>query len=187
MSGKINVIAIVKGHFKTFVDVDGAPLAWDYFTFIGVPIICSVLSLLAGFKLDKDAVSLLVNFGAIFTALLLSVLVLVYDQESKLDDRQEFARLNNLAPDLQYLSKKELLGQLYFNISFSVVYSLALVAICFLYSVAGGVGKSHPSAADCLSYVNLGLTSVAVFLSVSSILVVVMIVKRMHTLLVVGR
>ena len=85
MSSKINIWSIVSGHIMTLKDSSSGRVSFlDYVTFYGVPFAVAVLFSIFGIKVTSDANSLLVNFGAIFTALLLSVLVLVYDQGEKL-------------------------------------------------------------------------------------------------------
>ncbi|MDT1888187.1 hypothetical protein FPK60_23265, partial [Acinetobacter baumannii] len=82
---------------------------------------------------NKEIISLLVNLGSIFSALLLSVLVLVFDQEQKLEDRKEIAEEKGKAVDPLFPTKKTLLEELYYNISYSVFCSIALVSLCLLY------------------------------------------------------
>lgn len=127
MSSKINIKGIITGHFNTLRDNQGRRSIADLLTFVILPVGFAITSLLVGFNLNKDLSSLLVNFGSIFTALLLSVLVLVYDQESKLEEKK--------AKDAFYEDKKQLLHQLYYNISYSILCSMALVLFCFVHSL----------------------------------------------------
>ncbi|EBM5231410.1 hypothetical protein D0759_23960 [Salmonella enterica] len=78
MSNKINILCIVKAHFNTLKDISKKGISkLDITTFIILPISLSLFSAYKNFNLNKDLDSLLVNFGAIFTALLLSVIVLI--------------------------------------------------------------------------------------------------------------
>jgi hypothetical protein len=89
MSSKLNVFDIISGHISTLKSADSDRLnKVDILTFFGIPLLFSILGISKDFDLDTDLTSLLVNFGSIFTALLLSVLVLIYDQENKLDDKK---------------------------------------------------------------------------------------------------
>jgi len=91
MSSKINVIEIIKGHFNTLrISDHGALNKIDMLTFYIIPILIAVIGIWNDFSLDNNLRALLINFGSIFTALLLSVLVLVlvFDQETKLDDKK---------------------------------------------------------------------------------------------------
>ncbi len=122
---------------------------------------------------------MLVNFGAIFTALLLSVLVLIYDQESKLESKK--------GVDPLYESKKKLLSQLYYNICFSILSSIVLVALCFVHSVVYrmkydlGIGDSVFQ----FSYAKYVVTPLVIFVTANLLLTIVMIVKRMHAMLTI--
>lgn len=179
MSSKVNVTDILLGHIGTLSDPAGKRSIGDYVTFFLVPILVAGLGMLAGYNLNKDVSSMLVNFGAIFTALLLSVLVLVYDQESKLESKKGAEPL--------YESKKKLLSQLYFNICFSILSSIVLVALCFVHSVifrlkhdfGFGGGIFH------FSYAQHIITPLVIFVTANLLLTIVMIVKRMHAMLTI--
>ncbi|TOR22870.1 hypothetical protein CGG78_23835, partial [Vibrio parahaemolyticus] len=72
MSSKINVCNIIFGHLNTLKDASSSKVSLvDVFTFFIVPLLFGILVFLSGFKLNDSLISLLVNFGAIFTALLL--------------------------------------------------------------------------------------------------------------------
>ncbi|MBH3371903.1 MULTISPECIES: hypothetical protein [Pseudomonas] len=184
MSSKIDIKEIVLGHLGTLSRVDGEWSWHDFVTFCCVPAIFAFGSLAAVFSLNKDIASLLVNFGAIFTALLLSVLVLVYDQESKLDDKKQRDVDLQRPVDPFYNAKKRLLDELYFNISYSILASLVLIAICFGFSIADSFSDSK-SASLSVSLVlsKFVFTPLAVFVTVNLLLTIVMIVKRLHSLL----
>lgn len=184
MSSKVNIKDIVLGHFATLRNTDGRFSIMDFVTFCFVPVLVGALCVSAGFNLNDDIASLLVNFGAIFTALLLSVLVLVYDQESKLDDRQVGSVEAGRAPDEFYNAKKRLLDELYLNISYSILCSLILIASCFAFSVADSfVVKDAAAPTVGLFLSKVIFTPVAVIISVNLLLTIVMIVKRLHSLL----
>jgi hypothetical protein len=179
MSSKINVKDIVLGHIATLSDPSGKRSVADYFTFFFVPGLVCILGLLAGYNLNKDVSSMLVNFGAIFTALLLSVLVLVHDQESKL------SLAAKVDPLLQ--PKKILLGQLYYNICFSILSSIVLVALCFIHSVI--IRLSFEFMVDGrvmhFSVAAFVVTPAIIFVTANLLLTIIMIVKRMHAMLTI--
>lgn len=184
MSSKIDVKEIVLGHFGTLSKVEGGWSWYDFLTFCCVPVLFGAGSLAAAFSLNKDIASLLVNFGAIFTALLLSVLVLVYDQESKLDDKKQRDEELRRPSDVFYHAKKRLLDELYFNISYSILSSLVLIAICFGFSIADSfvdLKATSVSLPQVLS--KLLFTPLAVMVTVNLLLTIIMIVKRLHSLL----
>lgn len=179
MSSKINVTDILLGHIATLSDPAGNRSIGDYVTFFLVPILVAGLGLLAGYNLNKDVSSMLVNFGAIFTALLLSVLVLVYDQESKLEA--------NKMLDPLYSAKKALLAQLYYNICFSILSSIVLVALCFVHSVIFRLTSEITLGTTVFQfgYAKYIVTPLVIFVTANLLLTIVMIVKRMHAMLTI--
>ena len=182
MSSKVNIKEIVCGHIKT-LSVAGETKASfvDITTFIITPIALAILSLCLSFNLDKDLNSLLVNFGAIFTALLLSVLVLVYDQENKIESNKGSGEL--------YKVKIVLLQELYYNICYSIIVSVALVVICFIHSATNqnledirNTKSVYDSSSARIIFAH-ALSAISIFLTSNLILTIIMVVKRMHTLL----
>lgn len=179
MSSKINILEIVSGHFRTLKDTEGKTSKIDIVVFIVLPVIIGLLSASLSFNLNKDLSSLLVNFGSIFTALLLSVLVLVYEQESKLENKEN-------KDDINYVTKKRLLRELYYNISFSIVCSLSLVLFCFIHSIILNLvwNLSIGSYTLCIKFDVFFITPIVVVISINLFLNILMIVKRMHALLI---
>lgn len=177
MSGKINIFNIVKGHFDTLKDSrNNRTSKADLVTFLILPLALGFFSAFSGFNLDKDLSALLVNFGSIFTALLLSVLVLVYDQESKLKENKS---------EPYYDVKKDILSQLYYNISYSIVCAVFLVFLCFVNAVVAGEAFSFKVGEDDFSvkYDIYIIVPVVVYFTASLMLNILMILKRMHALL----
>lgn len=177
MSSKLNVMEIVRGHFKTLRSAGGSLSKMDVATFVAAPTVLAVVFAACGYDLNKEIRSLLVNFGAIFTALLLSVLVLVYDQERKYADAT--------ASDPLAQAKKALLHELYYNISFSIVCAISLVIVSLIHALAGEVAidftiKSVHISGTVGSFL---LTPLVTFVTITIFLNVIMVVKRMHTLL----
>lgn len=184
MSSKIDIKEIVLGHFGTLSKVDGGWSWYDFLTFCFVPVLFAAGSIVAAFSLNKDIASLLVNFGAIFTALLLSVLVLVYDQESKIDEKNQRDKELGRALDAFYSAKKKLLDELYYNISYSILSSLVLIAICFAFSIADSFVDPKATTVSVSGLLSkVVFTPLAVLVTVNLLLTIVMIVKRLHSLL----
>ncbi|MDO8253170.1 hypothetical protein [Shewanella algae] len=181
MSSKINILNIVKGHFDTLRSSStGKVSIYDYFTFILLPLAVSAFIVWFGFEQSDQMSSLLVNFGAIFTALLLSVLVLVYDQGNKLADKMEN---NNDKPIFNQI--KTLLDHLYYNICYSIVVSVSLVFLCLIEKVLRDC-HFDISVKDINVNIQLDnylLSPLIIFLTMNLMLTILMIVKRMHTLL----
>ncbi len=182
MSSKINVFGIVLGHWKTLEhNSTGRVSIGDILTFFVFPVLLAVLTVVFSFKFTSELTSLLVNFGAILTALLLSVLVLVYDQSSKLEE-------NKQPGDVNYKTKRTLLDQLYFNICYSIIASVTLVVACFIESICRGktgevtVPLEQP-VSFCVDINTYVATPLVAFVAINLILTILMIVKRMHALL----
>ena len=124
MSNRINIYDIVIGHFRTLRQTSNNKIGVvEFLVFIVIPIALSIVIIFIPLN-SKDLISLLVNLGSIFSALLLSVLVLVFDQEQKLDDRKEIAEEKGKAIDPLFDVKKSVLEELYYNISYSILCSI---------------------------------------------------------------
>ncbi len=182
MSQKINIIEIVKGHIGTLRDSNSKKLNFaDTFTFFILPCVIAAFGIIVKFELTKALISLLINFGAIFTALLLSVLVLVYDQENKVHSENRDSDLYSL--------KIQLLRELYYNICFAIIASIVLVILSFFdqciiefsFKIPAIVyfgtleHEIHPAR-------NV-VTPIIIFIAGNISLTILMIVKRLHVLL----
>lgn len=182
MSSKINIWSIVAGHISTLNDASSGKVSLvDYFTFYGIPLSIAFLLSFLGIKVTSDANSLLVSFGAIFTALLLSVLVLVYDQGEKLRNVNAESKSHNIE------LKKNLLEQLYFNICYAVVASVVLVFFCLIYTFLPGDPLNISVSKLIIDFdLKLYLFSPLIMMVVMNLLLtILMVVKRMHTLLTI--
>lgn len=186
MSSKINIKEIIKGHFSTLRKDNGDVSISDYFTFYLLPISTAIITLYLEGNISKEVSSLLVNFGSIFTALLLSVLVLVYDQEAKLN--------NNKKPtDKLFDKKKDLLDNLYDNISFSILSSVFLVLLCLFHTAVFGKYWGIDFTISTLNFKfdmkfdHYLSTPLILIISLTVFMNILMIVKRMHILLTTDR
>lgn len=149
--------------------------------FYGLPLILGFFTAYVGYNLSDSVVSMLVNFGSIFTALLLSVLMLVYEQKNRLEDRQTASGNVSFYP-----AKKALLDQLYSNISYAVVLSLFLVLFSFAHSICdkhqlplcGGWIFNFENRFNAWV-----LTPILMFLTLNLMLTIFMVVKRTYALL----
>lgn len=197
MSKKINIISILNGHFGSLKNEDDSFNFADCFTFKIIPIVVALLFAIFYPKLSNNTISLLVSFGSIFTALLLSVLVLIFDQETKIDDKYEkiliykdqmdkdptlkesitYKLIYSKNYDEKYPIKKKLLGQLYFNISFSIICALLLVLSCLIYSeIIELTFKYVQEIRQVLMFIVIAILT-TIFLNI------LMIVKRLNVLL----
>ncbi|MGY4043343.1 hypothetical protein [Aeromonas hydrophila] len=192
MSSKINIIGIVTKHYASLFE-RGNFLSHlvDCATFIFIPLSLSVLGFMLDVSLTDNAISLAVNFGAIFTALLLSVLVLVYEQESKLRDKEtaflkeqndnaEGGMVDYSFVDPHFKNKLSLMKSLYLNISYCIIISILLVA----FSATSLIIQSIKVKGDLIVVVNSMIFNPLIIFLLSHIIVnILMVVKRMYVLL----
>lgn len=176
MTNKVGVSEICCSHLSTLNNR-------DLFSFVGLPVVLVAVTYILDIQVAKDALGLLVSFGSIFTALLLSLLVLIFDQESKLDDKKSYFDSQNEEFPF-YRIRKELLKQLYSNISFSILCSLMLVIVCVLNAQLITYEASIRSALNIFISNNM-LNPLIVFLLTLTILNILMILKRIHSLLTI--
>lgn len=175
MSRKINLTTIVVKHIATLRDNGTKELSMiDISVFLIFPFMASVALAYFGSVLSDDLLSLAVNFGAITTALLMSVLVLVYEQESKL------LSIRHADVTLEAIKKQklQLLRELYQNICFTIVVSLCVVVSSFLLMFFKGFEEF-----GYVVFLNNSLTAFVVFLFLNVVLTMLMIIKRFHALI----
>lgn len=180
MSAKINVLSILSGHIGTLKNASTGKIdKLDCVTFFAAPVFVAFAFIAFGIKLTNDANSLLVNFGAIFTTLLLSVLVLVYDQSEKLQLDTDQRKKHSIR------IKTTLIEQLCFNICYSIVLSVFLVFCCLVYTFLpdDSILFEIKGYAINLDF-KLWLASPVILVVVMNLLLtILMVVKRMHVLL----
>ncbi|WP_336879610.1 hypothetical protein [Providencia rettgeri] len=182
MSSKINIFYLIKGHLNTLRSADNHRLSWsDIATFFIVPAAIAYLIVIIGLGINKDLISILVNFSAIITALLLSVLVLVYEQGNKLREKapKDKSALDN--------AKEILLDAIYYNICYSILSGALLITLCFIisltYSKIGFLFNSETLITALVCIKKYIIVPVIIFLFIHLLLNIIMIVKRMHVLL----
>ncbi len=170
MSIKINVFGIVKDHINTLRDDESKKfMLLDGFTFLSIPIALSAFCMYQDIKLSKEFLSASINFGAIFSALLMSVLMLVYDQESKINSESDCEEKQ---------IKKDIFKQLYSNICFTIICAVLLVLLCM---VKSNINESFPSFSRFI------LVPLIVFFLYSTTITTLVVLKRMHVLLETNR
>lgn len=198
MSNKINISCIIKAHFRTLYDVRKRKISLsDIATFIALPLILALYSSYKNFNLNKDLDSLLVNFGAIFTALLLSVIVLIYDQENRIIEKKSenpssYGRVTE--------NKLSLLKELYHNISYAILCSLALVILTFIHSTLEVITIKTLEQSVILvdfkvfeieikfhfifTWATKVITPLIILVATNILLTIIMIVKRLYLILI---
>lgn len=161
---KINVSSIVLDHLGTLKEIDSqSPSKYDLSLFFVFPLLISILFSVLNIRLDKDLVSILINVFAIFAGLLLNLLILMYDVISKQSGSNSKEEKDKI--------KFRLLKEIYYNISFGIFLSLVIVVILSISMIF----LSKPF--------NSFLSFVVFALSILFVLTLLMILKRIHSLL----
>jgi len=130
-----------------------------YFYFFGVPLITSFLLLYFKLILSKDVVNILSVSLSVFTALLLNLLLLVYN----IVRRPEFNSRKTVF--------KDLLKEIFSNISFAILTAILTLIILVVVLVESNLLKSYL----CMFLVY--------YLSSLFVLTLLLILKRVHVLL----
>jgi multidrug efflux pump subunit AcrB len=179
MANKIDIRCILHDHLHSLVYTDGKRNGWDLVSFFLMPLLCALLFPLNGWDIETEALSTFGNMGAIFIALLISVLVMIFDQCQKLTDK-----LKSLPADYDYAYRKllddrrRLIKQLFANISYAIVVSIFLLVFSLLQQFFGeesthwfSVWVARPAC---------------VFLAINLLLTALMIIKRTYICLTVS-
>ena len=179
MSSKINFKCIIQGHLKSLIDDNSEKTSrTDLVSFFVLPCVFSILCAVFLKQIPENTIGLIVNISSIFTALLLSVIMLIYDQYGKAKNQLDvFDKKSQHADFTKELNKAKLrvkiLKQLYSNISYSVLVSLILVVFSLLYSFFSG--WCYITDAIFIFIIS--------FLSINLILTVLMVTKRVFLVL----
>jgi len=162
---KINVLRIVFDHFGTLRDYQTGKLSIsDIVVFFLIPLAGASVCAYFRVAFDKDALIAVLTAFSIFAGLLFSLLLLVFTLTEKND-----------AQSMLFAVRKQLIGELYENISFSVLVSIGVVTLAI---VAATASRTHPDQGT-----GRAATFLLVLLMANFILTILMILKRMHALL----
>ena len=169
MLSKLNVWVVIKDHRSTFVDEtsDGPQKSRsDDLVFFGLPLVGGIAFASYASPLGESVVNIAMSVLALLTGLLLNLLVLTYGVLQ--GGKRSFENVDKVLID----RRVRLLRYLYANISFSILVSLAdmLAYGAFL------LGASWV-------FVVFAIRLVAGFLSSTLFLVLLLIIKRWHTLM----
>lgn len=185
MSGKINVLGIVREHLKTLRHHgrDESSVV-DITVFVLCPLILSALVVVARASFPDALAGAMITASAILLGLLLNLLVLLFDQRNRAEDAlRTLSQLNEKGqkpPDPDGREGKltlriKLLKETVANISFTVLLCLTSLATLLLRMMAAGSSKLS-GLVDCAAY------GVNVFVWISVFLIVLMIVKRVFVI-----
>ena len=180
MSSKISVTDIVNNHFSTYKDESGRIVISDWVVMVLFPLGVAIAGSIFNLAISSSAYASIVTAGAIFTGLLLNLLVLVYDQKTKLLDKN----IKGDSPEFaKYAIRKRVIEEVHYNISYSIVLSLLLVVWAVVATLDISKTFSLPYFNYCFEVVVWFVNLPLVFLSLHLILTILMILKRVHRLI----
>lgn len=139
MSSKLNVARIFLDHFRTLHDHATKRLSLsDIITFIAVPMMFGILGVVLIDKPDAQAIGIPIGAFAIFSALLLNLLILIYSLTRNEERCTEPRAIDSTAHELKEARDKrswvrrEVLQQLFANISYAVLVAMSIVVILII-------------------------------------------------------
>jgi len=126
---KINIWQVLLKHYRTMTDQRGVTLWQDIFIHFFVPAIIAIIVCIFYGIMKPSIAAVFVNFGAITTALLMSAVIMIYDQKQKtaykISDIIEGNKSTINLPALEI--NKKLYEQLCHNVSYAILTSVILV------------------------------------------------------------
>lgn len=178
MFNKISVIGIIKDHISTLRNNKTSKIHYpDIILFFLFPAILSGIMTYFGVPLNDGLVNALITSFSIFSALLFNLLLLVYDISEK---NQNQVRANDPLEIKRIIQRRELLREIYVNVSFSIFVSTITVVILLTYFLKPNNCKFWTVDICSLQWL-LALT--VYYLAVQFILTLFMVLKRIYRLL----
>lgn len=181
---KISVSPILEAHIQTLRNNQTKKISyWDIFLFFLFPPLASSFLVYVGFELNDSMAGVLTTAFSIFSALLFNLLLLVYDitckenieTKSKLEE-DEFSNIGEKQNQLRLLLLKETFA----NISYSILVAILTVILLLFYFLK--IDENNIFEFDFKSietFLDISIYSLAI----QFILTILMILKRVHTLL----
>ena len=130
---KINIFWIIVNHVNSLKDEGEASLSReDIFLHFVLPLIISFFVCFFSNVMPSSVVGIMVNFGSITTALLMSAAVMVYDQKSKIIEKKETETIED--KKATYSKSIYLYKELCQNICFAIFTSILIVILTVILS-----------------------------------------------------
>jgi hypothetical protein len=162
MTSKINIMKIIGDHTATLrYEHNQRASMPDFIFFYGLAVLLGAVLIYLNIIPTKDIVGVLITSFSVFAALLFNLLILVYDIVKKESEKQTLVGL-----------KARFLKELYSNVSYAILVSV--IAIVFL--VALYMADGHTRTQYVLGFLMYSL-------SIHFVLTMLLILKRVHTLL----
>ena len=178
MFDKISIANIIKDHINTLKNNKTRKISYlDITLFFLLPLAISGFIVCVGISLNDALVNALITSLSIFSALLFNLLLLVYDISEK---KSELPDTNDPVDNKRRIKTRELLREIYINISFSILVSIITVSTLLIYFL---------KASNCIFFsINICsfewlLALVIYYLIIQFALNLFMILKRIYVLL----
>jgi len=180
---KINVWQVLLKHYKTMSDQRGGSLRQDIFIHFWFPAMIAVIICFFYGTMKTSIAAIFVNFGAITTALLMSAVIMIYDQKQKtafkINDIRENNKSTTNLPSLE--TNKTVYEQLCHNVAYAILTSVVLVISSVIISFFPDDMKSLENLYFAIpSYLLSFIAYTAFFTTVITFL---MVIKRFSTIL----
>lgn len=165
---KINVLDIIWHHVDTLRDYSTGRLSWsDVTTFFGIPLAVSLTGYLLRWGLYVDALNALLAAFAIFAGLLLNLLLLIYTFSS-----------DTLHPSALAKVRIRFVRELHDNIAYAVIVSILIVVVALI--AVAQLNIESPRSSEPTGPI---FTFLLVYLTVNFVLTLLMVLRRIHTML----
>ncbi len=174
---KINIYWLIKNHVASLKENGATSLSkvdiWLHFIF---PFIVSFFICFFFKVMPASVIGIMVNFGSITTALLMSAVVMVYDQKSKIIEKREKETVEDKKKT--YYKNIELYRELCQNICFAILTSIVIVILSVILSFY------DTKTATCIYtgfFITISFLCYAFF--ISTMITFLMILKRFSIIL----
>jgi hypothetical protein len=173
---KIGVLSIVKDHYKTLENYNTQKVYYpDIFLFFIFPLIIAFFLTSLQVLLSDTIANALITSFSVFAALLFNLLLLVYDISGK-------PPTNHMSEE-RVGNKKEILKQIYINVSFSILISVIEVIVLILYFLKVKTCNLWGISICFISEIPPFLSFIVFYLTGVFVLTLLMILKRIYKLL----
>lgn len=180
---KINVWQVLLKHYKTMSDQRGGALKQDIFIHFWFPSIIAIIICLLYGTMKASIAAIFVNFGAITTALLMSAVIMIYDQKQKttfkIIDIRENNKSTTTLPALE--TNKTVYEQLCHNVAYAILTSVVLVIASVIISFFPEDKKSLENLYFSAPAYLLSLIAYAAFFT--TVITFLMVIKRFSAIL----
>jgi hypothetical protein len=178
MFDKISIANIIKDHISTLKNNKTRKTSYlDITLFFLIPLAISSFIVYVGMSLNDALVNALITSLSIFSALLFNLLLLVYDISEK---KSGLPEATDPVENKRRIKTRELLREIYINISFSILVSIITVATLLIYFLK--TSNCTLFSINTCSFQWL-LALVIYYLTIQFALNLFMILKRIYVLL----